>query len=190
MGRLSLKDKVRLARLKLRGTGRACYSALPQLKADDVTYEAFQATFVKWFKDKHRDQYNYARLQNASQEKNESPEMYLDRLQKLCQQLIQGSNNPAEQAVINREADRRLLAAFIIGLRGVPGRQVRLQMPETVDKALNKAIVATNADKEERMLLCEDQGTSKQVFMVGGSHENIPFKKNEEPLGKFQWSSN
>jgi hypothetical protein len=55
-----------------------------------------------------------------------------------------------EQAVLSREADKRLLAAFISGLRGVPGKQVRLQMPGTIDTALNMAIVATNAERAER----------------------------------------
>jgi hypothetical protein len=43
MGRLSSKDKIRLARLKLRGAASVFYSAQPQLKADDVTYEEFRA---------------------------------------------------------------------------------------------------------------------------------------------------
>jgi hypothetical protein len=44
--------------------------------------------------------------------------MFLDRLRKLCQRTIRSSDNP-EQAIINQESDRRLLAAFIIGLIGV-----------------------------------------------------------------------
>jgi hypothetical protein len=72
MGRLSSKDKGRLARLQLRVAARILYSAQPKLRADDVTYEEFQATFVTAFKDKHTDHYHYARVQNASQEKNES----------------------------------------------------------------------------------------------------------------------
>ena len=59
---------------------------------------------------------------------------------------------------MNREADRRLLTAFINGLIGVPGRQVRLQMPDTIEKALNMAIIATNADKENRASEREDLG--------------------------------
>jgi hypothetical protein len=43
MGRLSLKDKVRLARLKLRGAARMFYLAQLQLRADDITYEEFRA---------------------------------------------------------------------------------------------------------------------------------------------------
>jgi len=41
--------------------------------------------------------------------------MFLDRLRKLCQRTIRSSDNPVEQA-INQEADRKLLAAFIIGV--------------------------------------------------------------------------
>jgi hypothetical protein len=55
MGKLSSKDKVRLTRLKLKGAARMFYSAQPQLKPDDVTYEAFRTTFVNRFKDKHTD---------------------------------------------------------------------------------------------------------------------------------------
>jgi hypothetical protein len=70
MGRLCSKDKVRLARLKLRGAARIFYSAQPLLRADDITYEEFQNTFVNRLKDKHTDQYHYASVQNASQEKS------------------------------------------------------------------------------------------------------------------------
>jgi hypothetical protein len=68
MGRLSAKDKVLLARLKLRGIAKSFYSSQPELKADDVTYAAFRTAFVNRFKDKHTDQYNNTRVQNASQE--------------------------------------------------------------------------------------------------------------------------
>ena len=58
--------------------------------------------------------------------KRVSPEMFLDLLRKWFQRTIHHSNDPTEQAVVNTEADRRLLAAFINGLTSVPGRQVRL----------------------------------------------------------------
>jgi hypothetical protein len=146
MGRLTAKDKVHLAKLKLKGATRSFYTAQPELRTDDVTYAAFRTAFINRFSDKHTDHYNYTRVQTASQEKNESPEMFLDRLRKLCQRTIQHSENAVEQAVINWEADRRLLAAFINGLIGTPGKHVRMQMPDNVDKALSMAIVATNAE--------------------------------------------
>jgi hypothetical protein len=140
MGRLTTKDKVHLVKLKLRGVAKMFYSAQPELKADDVTYAALRTAFINRFKDKHTDQYHYTRVQTASQEKGESPEMFLDRLRKLCQRTVRNSDNAIEQAVINQEADRRLLAAFMNGLIGAPGKHVRLQMPENVDKALHMAI--------------------------------------------------
>jgi len=188
MGRLSSKDKIRLARLKLKGAARVFYSAQPQLQADDVTFEEFRTAFVNRFKDKHTDHYHYARVQNASQEKDESPETFLDRLRKMCQRTIRNSENPVEQAVINQEADKRLLAAFINGLKGAPGKQVRLNMPETIDKALNMAIVATNAEKEEKASVKEDRGITAKVFTVGGSREGIQNKRYSQPRNRFQWS--
>jgi len=112
----------------------------------------------------------------------------LDRLRKLCQRTVRSSANPVEQAVINQEADKRLLAAFINGLIGAPGKQFRLQMPETVDKALNMAIVATNAEKEERNSTREDRGTSAKVFTVGGTRVNTRDNRYGKPRGKIQWS--
>ena len=192
MGKLSSKDKVRIARLKLKGPARLFYLAQPQLKADDISFEEFRTAFTERFKDKHTDHYNYVRLQNASQERNESPEAFLDRLRKLCQQTIRSSNDAVEQAVINREADRRLLAAFINGLIGLPGKQVRLQMPENIDKTLNMAIVATKAEREENTLVREDRGANARVFTVGGNRGGTLYNsrgnRNEKPRGKFQWS--
>jgi hypothetical protein len=174
MGRLSSKDEVRLARLKLRGAARMFYSTQPQLRADDASYEDFHTAFVNRFKDKHTDHYYYARVQNVSQERNESPEVFLDHLRKLCQQTIHSSANPVEQAAINQEADRRLLAAFINGLTGTVGKQVRMQMPDNIDKALHMAIVATNAEREEKASVREDWGTNARVLTMGGSRGGSP----------------
>ena len=63
--------------------------------------------------------------------------IFFDHLRKLCQQTIRSSANPVEQAVINQEADRRLLAAFINELIVTVGKQVRMQMPNNIDKDLN-----------------------------------------------------
>jgi len=181
MGRLSSMDKVRLVKLKLKGPARAFYSAQPEIKADDVTFAEFRTAFVNRFTDKHTEQYHSARVQNASQEKGESPEVFLDRLRKLCQRTVRISENPVEQAVINQEADRRLLAAFINWLIGTPGKQVGLQMTGIIDKALNMAIVAINAEKEERDSAREDRGNNARVFTVGGTRGNPRYDRYRKP---------
>jgi hypothetical protein len=186
MGRLSAKDKLRLARLKLKGVAKAFYSTQPELKGDEIEYADFRAMFVQRFKDKQTDQYDYTRLQNASQMKDESPEIYLDRLRKLCQRTVQQTENPVEQAILNREADKRLLAAFISGLRGVPGKHVRLQMPDTIDRALNMAIVATNAEIPERDGEREERAPRQRVFAVRGNRGNLQGPSVWNPRNKSQ----
>jgi hypothetical protein len=186
MGRLSTKDKLRLARLKIRGTAKSFYSTQLELKGDDVEYADFKAAFIQIFKDKQTDQYNYTRLQNASQERDDSPEIYLDRLRKLGQRTVQQTGDPVEQAILNREADKILLAAFINGLSGVPGKQVRLQMPGTIDKAVNMAIVATNAERAERDQEKDERETRQSVFAVGGNRGNFQGRTVWNPRNKSQ----
>ena len=189
MGRLSSKDKVRLARLKLRGVAKSFYSTQQGLKGDDVEYADFKANFVQRFKDKQVDQYHYTRLHNASQEKDESPEMYLDRLRKLCQKTVPQTENPVEQAILNREAEKRLLAAFISGLRGVPGKHVRIQMPDTLEKALNMAVVATNVETNERNNNQNDRASRQNVFAVRGDREKLQGPSVWNPQRKIQEGS-
>jgi hypothetical protein len=47
MGRLSIKDKLRLARLKLRGVAKSFYSTQPELKGDDVEYADLKAVLCR-----------------------------------------------------------------------------------------------------------------------------------------------
>jgi hypothetical protein len=47
------------------------------LKGDDVEYADFRRAFIRRFRDKLTDQCNYTSLQNASQERDESPEIYI-----------------------------------------------------------------------------------------------------------------
>jgi hypothetical protein len=97
LGKLSMKDKVRMARLKMRGPARIFYSTQPRLKAEGIDFAEFQTTFIERFRSKQTDQLNYVRLQNSPQEKDESPEAYLGRLRKLCQRTIPQADGPEER---------------------------------------------------------------------------------------------
>jgi hypothetical protein len=67
-------------------------------------------------------------------------------------------------------------------------------MPETIDKALNMAIIATNDEREEKALVQENRGMSTKIFAVGGNRKNTvnnrygnSSNKYEKPRsGKFQ----
>jgi hypothetical protein len=194
MGRLSTKDKLRLARLKLKGVAREFYATHAELKSDEIEYTDFKAAFVQRFKDKQTDQYNYTRLQNASQMKDESPEMYLDRLRKLCQRTIHRTENSVEQAILNREAEKRLLAAFINELRG--GSRETCEITDAGhDRALNVAITATNAEASYKEGDRDKRYNKQAVYTVRGNRGNLqetnswtPPRKN--PRGRepgWQW---
>jgi hypothetical protein len=154
--------------------------------ADDVTYERFKELVIERFKNKNTAQYHYVRLQMATQEKNESPEMFLGRLRKMCQRTVRSSADAREQAAFTLEADARLLAAFISGLAGAPGK-LTTQMPMTLDKALNMAMVATCAEQEDKATGREER--EAKVFAGGGSREDTPGRNYDRPWGgKAQWS--
>jgi len=61
-------------------------------------------------------------------------------------------------------------------------------MPDNIDKALNMAVVATNAEKEEKVANKDDRGVNVRVFTVRGSRGNTPGNRYGNPRGKFQWS--
>jgi hypothetical protein len=94
LGKLSMKDKVRMAKLELRGPARLFYSTQPTLKAEGVDSAEFQTAFIERSRVKQTYQFNYFRLRKSPQEKDESPETYLDRLRKLRQRPIPQEDTP------------------------------------------------------------------------------------------------
>jgi hypothetical protein len=67
-----------------------------------------------------------------------------------------------------------------------------MQIPETIDKALHMAIVATNAEQEEKASARKDWGKNDRIFAVGSNREDVPARRHEryeKPRDdKTQWS--
>ena len=57
-------------------------------------------------------------------------------------------------------------------------------MPDTVQKALNIALVAAAVDHEERLSFQETRGLGKEIFAVGGNRENTAIMHNKYSRGK------
>jgi hypothetical protein len=57
-------------------------------------------------------------------------------------------DNEATQIILNEEAERRLVAAYINGLRGTVGQQVKFRMPATMDEAVWLAATIENAEQQ------------------------------------------
>jgi hypothetical protein len=60
---------------------------------------------------------------------------------------------------INEEAEHKLLAAYIHGLRGVVGQQVQFQMPGMMEQAVKLVVTVENAEKHKQMV-----GGLRKVF--------------------------
>jgi hypothetical protein len=86
--------------------------------------------------------------------------------------------------------ESRLVAAFISGLRGPPGKHVRLQMPDMVDRALNMAVTATRAEMTENNEPRDNGEDRRTVFTVRG-HRQEAGGNYEGPRHrhKSQWGS-
>ena len=53
------------------------------------------------------------------------------------------------------------------------------------------AIIATNAEREERALTRDDRGTSTRVFAVGGNRgNNTGGSRHGQPRGRNRWNGN
>ena len=90
------------------------------------------------------------KLQTARQGKNESPQEFADRCRVLAQKITCKVDDPRAQQVHRENAERMLLASFVAGLTGVPGRQVRYTNPQTIQQALRLALSVQEAEKQER----------------------------------------
>jgi hypothetical protein len=69
----------------------------------------------------------------------------------MCQRTIRRVHDEETQRVINEEAERRLLAAYIHGLKGVIGQQVQFQMPSTMEQAVRLAVTIENVKRLRQM---------------------------------------
>ena len=89
------------------------------------------------------------RLQTARQGKREDPQEFGGRRRAFAQKVMSTSDDPQIQRVYKENAERMLLAAFVTGLAGTPGRHVRFSNPGTLQEALRIALAVQQAGKQE-----------------------------------------
>ena len=144
-------DKAFIVKAKLQGLALQFLNGREELGRDGCSYEVLRQALIERFSDKLPDQYYYTRLQDAVQGKNESAEEFSDRCRKMCQRTIRKVNDEETQRIINEEAERRLLAAYVHGLRGIVGQQVQFQMPSTMEQAVRLAVTVENVEKHKQL---------------------------------------
>jgi hypothetical protein len=64
-----------------------------------------------------------------------------------CQRTIRKVQDEEVQKIINGETERRLLAAYIHGLKGIVGQQVQFQMPTSMEQTVKLAVTVENVEK-------------------------------------------
>jgi hypothetical protein len=145
------QDKALIVKAKLQGLALQFLHGREELGKDGCPYEVLKQALIERFSDKFPDQYYYTRLQEAVQGRDEGAEEFGDRCRKMCQQTIRKVQDESTQRVINEEAERRLLAAYIHGLKGIVGQQVQFQMPSTMEQAVRLAVTVENAERHRQM---------------------------------------
>ena len=82
----------------------------------------------------------------ARQRKGENPEEFADRLRSLNERTIIKAETREARRLLHAEAEHRLLAQYVAGLEGLPGDEVRIQMPTSMEQAICIAVTTTQME--------------------------------------------
>jgi len=101
-------------------------------------------------------------LQTARQRRNEGPQEFADRCWALAQKLVCKVDDSQAQRIHQENAERKLLAAFVSGLIGMPGNQCRYSNPQNLQQALSIALTVEQAEKQDLFTIAFILGTIRQ----------------------------
>jgi hypothetical protein len=149
IGNWTQADMKQVCALKLTDAARAFYSATPELRSPDTTWQEFKSRFLQRFRDVRSTQYHFGQLYMARQKKLETAQEFLDRCRLLARRTVPCSTDPLLQQAYNQQAEQMLLSAYTKGLAGTAGRQVRFSSPETAEEALRIAVAVSQAELQE-----------------------------------------
>ena len=136
IGRWQDSDCVQIADLKLTDLTKSFYNACQELHAEDTTRTKFKQVFRLRFKDIRPDQYYYLRILTARKGRNEDPEAFPERCLAQAQIIMCKVSDPQAQQIHRENNEGILLASFMAGLGGTPGKQTRHANPQTIQQAL------------------------------------------------------
>jgi hypothetical protein len=92
-------DLVNILKLKLTGEAWLFVNGRDHLLDENVTYETLKAALIERFTEKLPTAYYYRLLHEATQEKNETPNQFLDRCRALSAKTIRKTANPIERSI-------------------------------------------------------------------------------------------
>jgi len=133
-------DKLQIAALELTDVARQFYNGCMELHSPGVTWQKFKDEFRRGFRDTHTDQYHFMKLHTSRQGRNETRQEFANRCRALSQKIVCKVDDPVAPRIDYDNADRMLLASFVAGLAGEPGRQTRFSNPQSLDQVLEIAL--------------------------------------------------
>lgn len=155
-------DLIRVTKMKLRGTAHRVVNGTDSEFQNIVLFREFRRLLEARFGDKLPTHYYYEQLTMAKQRKNESIEIFCDRVRRLAEKTIRTTNNEEVNVALRLEGKRRALDAFTRGLYGKVGEHTRIHFPKTLEEAVALAVNIENLDKHPG----SDEMQPQKVFLA------------------------
>ncbi|KAF6216031.1 hypothetical protein GE061_000368 [Apolygus lucorum] len=132
-------DLACICRLKLQGTASAFLEG-QELLRETRNFEVLVRGLVGRFTDPFEWKRREGELRKLSQKPKETLSEFADRATTTGRRAVRLGESEEETAWLHREGRRRTLEAFIHGVRGEVGRQLTIEQPDTLERALTRAL--------------------------------------------------
>jgi hypothetical protein len=136
VGNWSDANMVQVATLNLADTAKTFYLGCKELHNPGITWVHFKNIFQDRFRDAHTDQYHFLQLQTDIMGEKALRNLQTDARYYVRKQFLFLRPANTKHTVYATDAERRLLTAFIFGLSGQSGQQVRFTIPQTLHEAV------------------------------------------------------
>jgi hypothetical protein len=150
IGNWSTKDKVSVAQLNVTDGAKAFLNRTPELRKPKVSWGTFNSVFPTRFRDTKYDFFHYYQLQLARKRPNESPRDFADRVRQLARNVTTQVGDPKIQKIHSEQIDKMMLASYTNGLKGNPGKHVRISIPSTMEEGVELATTVEQVEAQER----------------------------------------
>lgn len=155
-------DKALVCRLKLTGAAALFASGHEAFQEIGATYEQLKTALIERFKEVMTPEQNLLALNAIKQRSGEGVLSFADRCRQLGERTLTGAGDLTQRAWERRHTERIVLTAFIQGLAGEAGRQLRYHPPRDLQEATRMAatieLVEGGQKKEE---------SGPELFAVG-----------------------
>lgn len=136
------QDKALVVRMRVTGAAAAFLASRADLRRPETTYADLRRALEVRFRDGVKPEQYLLQLSSLTQAADEGIGPFADRCRRVGEKAQGSESTPQEQAAARRQIDKVVLAAFLRGLRGEVGRFLRLNPPETLEEAVQKAVLA------------------------------------------------